>query len=420
MRKNHLLLLASLAAFLGGAYLFFLYRVHQVSTSLAAQELAGQEALALMREPARADFLAHYPEYPDVFDQCWAAGRASSSQDSTVRFLMYASSLPYTKYEAGFYECLALKCRSEVSKRQSRAALDKALRPLQRQYGDEVGRWVGKLGDLAFYHAADASDGRCEACFDDDRAYSFNPAAVGELKEFLAGRAKARAEATRQSAEARARHDRRMAQEREELPPGGHRIFDEEFKGVKLLLAEDKTFSYSGKYLGWMSDEFPLVEFDERKFNVVLEYVHRDAYQNHSLPNGTTPYAYCYGTANGCSGFGGCSEIVVNTPSNSDVLVTIKQNDIVQRHAYIRAGNSYTFHLPNGVYQPFFYYGMGWNPKRRLEGTDCGNLQGGFMLNEHVGKDDAQGLKNQILTYSLTLQLNGNFSTRASNLQEAL
>lgn len=144
-----------------------------------------------------------------------------------------------------------------------------------------------------------------------------------------------------------------------------------------------------------------------------------DMYISNSLRTGSTPYAYCFGQNSSCSDWG-CSEIRVKTPYNSDVLVTIKSGGRVVRHAFIRSGSSYNFELSNGTYQPFFYYGKGWNPEKVMKQTDCGALKGGFITNEHFGKDSPQSLLNNILEYELILQKSGNFSTRPSNATEAL
>lgn len=143
-----------------------------------------------------------------------------------------------------------------------------------------------------------------------------------------------------------------------------------------------------------------------------------DRYINNSLKTGDTPYSYCFGNNKRCSDYG-CSEIRVRTPYNSDVLVTIKKNGKVYRHAYIKAGSSYSFEFPNGTYQPFFYYGKGWNPNKVMKESSCGIIKGGFISNEHFGKDDPQFLSNNILEYELILQQNGNFSTRPSSSNEA-
>ena len=140
-----------------------------------------------------------------------------------------------------------------------------------------------------------------------------------------------------------------------------------------------------------------------------------DMYISNSLRTGSTPYSKYYGSNSSCSDYG-CSQIKVRT-SNSDVLVIIKKNDKVVRHAFIQAGDGYSFSFPNGTYQAFFYYGKGWNPEKEMKG---GEIKGGFITNEDFGKDEPQSLYNNVLEYELILQQNGNFSTRPSNPEEAL
>jgi len=141
-------------------------------------------------------------------------------------------------------------------------------------------------------------------------------------------------------------------------------------------------------------------------------------YINNSLSNGATPYSSCFDGNRSCTD-NGCSEIQVNGPKDSDVIVTIKNGNRVIRHAYIKAGYSYTFQLRNGEYQPFFYYGKGWNPEKEMKSESCSELKGGFISDEVFGKDDTQALENTVLTYSLILQQSGNFSTRPSSENEA-
>lgn len=137
-------------------------------------------------------------------------------------------------------------------------------------------------------------------------------------------------------------------------------------------------------------------------------------YINNSLSTGATPYSAYYGGNSTCNEYG-CSQIIVRT-SDSDVIVTIKRNDKVVRHAYINSRSSYRFSFRNGTYQTFFYYGRGWNPEKEMKG---GEMRGGFIANENYGKDEPQFLNNNILEYELILQQNGNFSTLPSNPDEA-
>jgi hypothetical protein len=141
-------------------------------------------------------------------------------------------------------------------------------------------------------------------------------------------------------------------------------------------------------------------------------------YINNSLNTGSTPYSYCFGSNKPCSEWG-CAGISVKTPYNSDVMVTIKKDDKVFRHAFIKAGDTYKFQFPNGTYQAFFYYGKGWNPNKIIKKVDCGILKGGFIANESFSKDKPQNLTNAELSYELILQEDGNFSTKPSNSDEA-
>ena len=157
------------------------------------------------------------------------------------------------------------------------------------------------------------------------------------------------------------------------------------------------------------------IEREERIEKERMENAIYNKYINNSLSTGATPYYQYYGGNSSCSDYG-CSQIKVRT-SNSDVIVTIKKNGNVVRHAYIGSGSYYTFSFPNGTYQTFFYYGKGWNPEKEMKN---GEMKGGFIANEDFGKDELQTLSNDILEYQLILQENGNFSTRPSNPEEAL
>ena len=113
---------------------------------------------------------------------------------------------------------------------------------------------------------------------------------------------------------------------------------------------------------------------------------------------------------------GSNSTVTVSTSSNSecDVVVIIKHNGQIVRNAYIAAGDSYEFSVPNGRYQVFFYGGKGWNPNKRM----AGGQTGGFVANESYSKDSEVTLNYQGLNYELIPQANGNFSTQQSDASE--
>lgn len=186
----------------------------------------------------------------------------------------------------------------------------------------------------------------------------------------------------------------------------------------KLRAEEEKTENIRLEQERIEQDKQAEADRIEREIQLEKERVEQENYNKYisnSLNTGATPYARYYGVNSSCVDYG-CSQIKVRT-SNSDVLVTIKKNDKIVRHAYIRAGDSFTFSFPNGTYQAFFYYGNGWNPEKEMKN---GELKGGFIENEDFEKDDPQYLSNNVLEYQLIMQQNGNFNTRPSDPEEAL
>lgn len=134
-------------------------------------------------------------------------------------------------------------------------------------------------------------------------------------------------------------------------------------------------------------------------------------YETVALVTGDKPWSDYYSrTRRGSS-----SDITVQA-GDSQVVVTIKHDERVVDHAYIAAGDSYTFKLRNGVYQVFFYYGSEWSPEKPMPN----GIYGGFLYNEAVSKDSPVGLYNQGLTYTLYSVRNGNLQTQSSSLYEAL
>lgn len=139
-------------------------------------------------------------------------------------------------------------------------------------------------------------------------------------------------------------------------------------------------------------------------------------YIYNSLPTGYTPYTAYYGKNYKCPN-NQCSGIKVTAPRESDIVVVIKRNNQqgkVIAHGYIRAGATYRFDIPDGIYQTFFYYGEGWNPNK-----DMGDgVKGGFVKNELYSKDLPQDIYSGVLSYVLQLQRDGNFQTKESSREE--
>lgn len=161
------------------------------------------------------------------------------------------------------------------------------------------------------------------------------------------------------------------------------------------------------------------IRYDEGQLNSLLDQVLRDQWRDNSLSTGSKPYASCFGTSNSCSGYS-CSQFQV-TAGGNDVIASIKNsNGRVVRHAYINSRSKYTFDVPNGSYRIFFYSGSGWNPNKPMNSNTCSSLKGGFVSGESITKDpQTVDLYNQIMSYELYEQIDGNFQTRSSSESEA-
>lgn len=149
----------------------------------------------------------------------------------------------------------------------------------------------------------------------------------------------------------------------------------------------------------------------------LLEEEYKEKYKNNSLRTGATPWANKFGGNPSC--YYDYSNIIIRASNTEDAVVTVKKGDAsgrVVRHAYIKAGDSYTFEVPNGRYTVFFYSGKGWNPYQVMNN----GLKGGFISNTSVTKSDPEYLNNVEWTITLYTTYNGNFSPKTSSIYEML
>ena len=150
------------------------------------------------------------------------------------------------------------------------------------------------------------------------------------------------------------------------------------------------------------------------------------SFNSFSQYTGSTPWENCFGKNAKCKFYVedgyyvGCSNIEINSSPNSSVIVIVKRNQKILKHAFISANSSHTIEVPDGTYQVFFYYGKNWDKYKKMNSDECNSVRGGFKLDEYVGKDDPISLKGQIMTYTLKTVSYGNFSQKPSSLNEAL
>lgn len=163
---------------------------------------------------------------------------------------------------------------------------------------------------------------------------------------------------------------------------------------------------------------FPKGVYAAKARTKINEFNEIERCRNNSLSNGSQPYAKYYGY--NYSYDWNRAAVKVNASSYSDVVVIVRYNNSsgkVAGHSYIRKGCSSTIYLPeNRRYQVFFYYGSGWYPKKDMSGE----VKGGFLERETFSKDGSSMYLSagDMVTYTLTQQVNGNFSTSGSSKSE--
>lgn len=142
------------------------------------------------------------------------------------------------------------------------------------------------------------------------------------------------------------------------------------------------------------------------------EELWEEKYRGNQLATGAQPYRSLYGK----NKQSGTSEIIVTAPVDRDALVMVKNADKrVIRHAYIRRGMKYTFHISAGYYQVYFICGSDWCPEK-----EAPNGKNGYFLYASVSKDSQTYIDDyQTLTYTLQSMENGNFIPQSASSIEA-
>lgn len=400
----------------GGAYVYFQYQVRRAESDFEKDVVSERSAANTSKQDLYA-YVSENPLRKALMDLHHDSGESKIKKVKQVSVLFFSRKIvqeaPVPEYWQALREKLEVEEGNASLRQDIKARLESALS--KYHHGKDL---IGSMDVDRFANKAPASS-ICTRFYPSTSRLSINEQAMGDAFAFGRSTAQAWADAERQNVSQQAEYDKALRKAQAGLPWSTYQALyrESEERGVLRKGVREATFnSYA---VGALTYQVPTVEFNTKAFDELLAKAYRDMYANNSLSTGNKPWAYCYGSYNHCGGYG-CSEIQVKS-GGSDVLVTIKdRKGEVVRHAYVKQSSSYTFHLPNGSYQPFFYYGKGWNPKKEMKYVACGMLKGGFISDEHVGKDEFQYLNNNILTYTLVETTFGNFNTKPSNTNEAL
>lgn len=355
-----------------------------------------------------------------LFNQYFEESKSIIEKDTTFSFLYLSESVKYKIGRLDYFDCLHQKCIVERQNETAQKQITLKEKELEKKFGNTFTSWYPKLKNEKLLQKT-SRIGNCSDFYSDLYEISYERDAWSEFEKFMNSYDKEMKLAETESSQAETQYSNKVASTKNSLKSGVISYFNSQLSNSKsqILTSVTEAKSFNSPTLGLITYNVTKRNFNKQAFQNVADDAFEEQWKYNSLSTGSTPYSYCYGSSNYCNDYG-CSQIKVITGGSGDVLVTIKNyNGKVVRHGYIKGGYSYTFNVPNGNYQVFFYSGTGWNPNKEMPSSSCSYLKGGFVSNESVTKDNYINLYSQIMTYELILQQQGNFSTKPSSKNEA-
>lgn len=358
-------------------------------------------------------------EIMQLFTEQFDENKSFSERDTTFSFLYLSGNVKYKTASLRYIECLNNKCIIDKQNQATQILIAAKEKQLEKKYGETFLFWYPKFKEEKLLLKTNRS-GDCSNFFPDLSEISYNQSVWDDFENFMIAYNSETLESELRNRQIEKQYSGNVASTVNQLRKEAIGYFEEKLYQNKsqIISTQSETKTYNSPTLGLITYTLNKTTFNKEAFQNVADDALEEQWKDNSLYTGAMPYAYCYGSNNYCNSYG-CSRITVRTGSD-DVLVTIKDRsgDVV-RHGYISAGHSFSFNLPDGSYQTFFYSGTGWNPNKFMKTSSCGTLRGGFVSNEDVTKDNYISLYNQEMSYELIRQHNGNFSTKQSSKNEA-
>lgn len=356
----------------------------------------------------------------DYFNQYFEESKYIYEKDTVFSFLYLSGSVKFKTGQFKYLDCLYEKCIVEKQNETAQILIENNEKELEKKFGSTFTSWYPKLKDEKLLQKT-SRIGNCSDFYSDLYEISFDKDAWSEFEKFLTTYDSEIKSAETQSKQAETQFSNSVSSTKRSLKSGVINYFETRLSNNKsqILSTESESKTFNSPTLGIITYNVTKTSFNKQAFQSVADDAFKEQWKYNSLSTGSMPYSACYGSSNYCSDWS-CSKIKVITGGSGDVLVSIKNSyGKVVRHAYIKGGNSFTFNVPDGSYQVFFYSGTGWNPNKQMPSSSCSYLKGGFVSNESVTKDNYINLYSQIMTYELILQQQGNFSTKPSSKNEA-
>ena len=442
--KTLLLILAFGILFFGAPYIYFLTKVSTFKNEIPRLVDQSEYNQNSSRKIWEAKFLENHPEIVAKHLSVGAKDKGFNfkesdrkyTKDSLINFFIYSKTIPVVLYTPDFFQCVYYNAVNSDNfwnhyivglgkgKRNGKPLppyleMLKKTKEKHRVSDKEFEEFIQMVGGLkAFQQEKPSSiDDKCKKCIENyQTAFETNTVAIVDFYAFVDQYLGAKKRIGKYNRGILEKYNSKYKIQTAGMNSSMRSKLKEKIKEKPLLTSNEVTEVFSGfkEGLGDISYSFNESEEDLTPLKGYVNEIYASYYASNSLYNGATPYKYCFGASNN----GYPSKVNIKS-GNSDVIVTIKKQGKVYRHAYIKAYSNYTFKVADGSYNVYFYYGKGWNPKKFMKNTNCGRLVGGFVSNVSVDKDMYLSLNNQYMTYTLTSVKNGNFSPKTSSINEA-
>lgn len=387
-------------------------------TSVSLYESEQLKDFRLQKEKKFAVLSNESPKIYNSFIAQFDDSKALVEQDTSYSFLYLSGIVKYKAPSLQYMECLYNKCIIDLQNDSTQNLITNKEKELKKKFGETFTLWYPKLKDEKLNNKIDKSAG-CNTFYPGLFQISFDQTAWNDFEKFMSAYIseikKSQIRNSNVEQQLKTKYEYTSHQLNNNTSAYFRLRLDNELS--EIINSDSLIASYSSDALGTITYYVIRKKFNEDVYQKIEDDAFTEHWKFNSLATGAMPYSYCYGSSNYCGSY--CSVIKVST-GGSDVLVTIKDySGDVYRHAYIKSGRSFTFNVPDGQYQVFFYSGTGWNPNKYMTSTSCGALNGGFVSEESFTKDDYISLNSQSMTYELIMQQNGNLNTQPSSMSEA-
>lgn len=398
----------------------FKQKLEQFKTEIARYESNQLENFRNEKDNMISTLLSGDNRLYKLFTNQFDESKSISERDTTFSFLYLNETIKFKVASLQYLECLNSKCVIDEQNEVAQNLIDEKLEELQIEYGETFSLWYSTLKNEKLLKQTNKA-GDCNLYFPNMNEIIYDENIWSDFENFLIAYNTEANESIIQNEQIEYEYSLNVNSAKSKLRSNMISYFYKKLSDSKsqILSSQPETKCFNSPTLGNISFTVQRTIFDKQAFQSIADETYKEQWKTNSLFTGAMPYASCFGSSNSCDYYG-CSRITVLT-GNTDAIVTVKgRSGNVVRHGYISSGESYSFNLPDGTYQVFFYSGSGWNPNKEMYSNSCETLYGGFVANEEVTKVSFHTLVNQEWTIELILQENGNLQTLPSSKTEAL